>query len=148
MYASKDPVLILQNISKSCVRTVIGSCDVDSVLTTGKNEIQSSIRDMIIKKLEDHDVGLQVTNVTIQDSEPPTAEVMEAFKAVETAKQGKETAINNANKYRNEKLPGAKAQIDKIMQEAEAQKPEELMRRMERLPNSMRCTKNIEKIRK
>ena len=122
VYASKDPVLILQNISKSCVRTVIGSCDVDSVLTTGKNEIQSSIRDMIIKKLEDHDVGLQVTNVTIQDSEPPTAEVMEAFKAVETAKQGKETAINNANKYRNEKLPGAKAQIDKIMQEAEAQK--------------------------
>lgn len=60
--------------------------------------------------------------MTIQDSEPPTAEVMEAFKAVETAKQGKETAINNANKYRNEKLPGAKAQIDKIMQEAEAEK--------------------------
>ena len=79
---------LFANISKSCVRTVIGSCDVDSVLTTGKNEIQSSIRDMIIKKLEDHDVGLQVTNVTIQDSEPPTAEVMEAFKAVETAKQG------------------------------------------------------------
>lgn len=122
VYASEDPVLILQNISKSCVRTVIGSYDVDSVLTTGKNEIQSSIRDMIIKKLEEHDIGLQVTNVTIQDSEPPTAEVMEAFKAVETAKQGKETAINNANKYRNEKLPGAKAQIDKIMQEAEAQK--------------------------
>lgn len=122
VYASEDPVLILQNISKSCVRTVIGSYDVDSVLTTGKNEIQSGIRDMIIKKLEEHDIGLQVMNVTIQDSEPPTAQVMEAFKAVETAKQGKETAINNANKYRNEKLPGAEAQIDKIMQEAEAQK--------------------------
>lgn len=122
VYASKDPVHILQNISKSCVRTVIGSYDVDSVLTTGKNEIQSKVKDMIIAQLDRHDVGLQVVNVTIQDSEPPTAEVMEAFKAVETAKQGKETAINNANKYRNEKLPGAKAQIDKIMQEAEAEK--------------------------
>ena len=47
---------------------------------------------------------------------------MEAFKAVETAKQGKETAINNANKYRNEKLPGAEAQVDKILKEAEAKR--------------------------
>ena len=34
------------------------------------------------------------------------------------AKQGKETAINNANKYRNEKLPEAAANVDKILQEA------------------------------
>ena len=126
LYASEDPVLILQNISKSCVRSVIGSYDVDSVLTTGKNEIQSAIRDMIVAKLEDYDIGLQVFNVTIQDSEPPTMEVMEAFKAVETAKQGKETAINNANKYRNEKLPGAEAEIDKIKQEAQAQKTQRI----------------------
>lgn len=122
VYASEDPVTILESISKSCIRTVIGSYDVDAVLTTGKNEIQSGIKDMIVKKLEQHDVGLQVVNITIQDSEPPTMEVMEAFKAVETAKQGKETAINNANKYRNEKLPGATAEIDKILQEAESSK--------------------------
>lgn len=122
VYASKEPELVLENISKSCIRSVIGSYDVDEVLTTGKNEIQSKIRDMIIGQLEKHDIGLQVMQVTIQDSEPPTEAVMEAFKAVETAKQGKETAINNANKYRNEKLPGAAAEIDKIKQDAEAEK--------------------------
>lgn len=126
VYASEDPVMILQNISKSCVRSVIGSYDVDSVLTTGKNEIQAKVKEMIVAKLEQHDIGLQIVNVTIQDSEPPTVEVMEAFKAVETAKQGKETAINNANKYRNEKLPGAKAEIDKIMQDAEAAKTQRI----------------------
>ncbi|MEG0214952.1 MAG: protease modulator HflK, partial [Hungatella sp.] len=118
--------LILSNIGKSCIRSVIGSYTVDDVLTTGKNEIQGMIKEMMIKKLEDHDVGLQVVNITIQDSEPPTIEVMEAFKAVETAKQGKETAINNANKYRNEKLPGATAEIDKIMQEAESSKTQRI----------------------
>ena len=41
---------------------------------------------------------------------------------METAKQGKETAVNNANKYRNEKLPEAEAQADQIIQDAEAQK--------------------------
>lgn len=126
VYASEDPLLILKNISKSCIRSVIGSYDVDAVLTTGKNEIQSNIKTMIIQKLEQHDVGLQVVNVTIQDSEPPTVEVMEAFKAVETAKQGKETSINNANKYRNEKLPGATAEIDKILQEAESSKTQRI----------------------
>lgn len=122
VYASQNPQQILENISKSCIRTVIGSYDVDSVLTTGKNEIQASVKDMIITKLEEHEIGLQVVNVTIQDSEPPTTAVMEAFKSVETAKQGKETALNNANKYRNEKLPQATAEIDKIMQDAESNK--------------------------
>ncbi len=126
VYASEDPLLILQNITKSCVRTVIGSYDVDSVLTTGKNEIQSKVKQMIIDKLQQHDVGLTVMNVTIQDSEPPTAEVMKAFKAVETAKQGKETSINNANKYRNEKLPEATAQTDKILKEAESSKAQRI----------------------
>lgn len=49
-----------------------------------------------------------------------------AFKAVETAKQGKETSINNANKYRNEKLPIAEADADQILQEAEATKQERI----------------------
>ncbi|MCI8949743.1 MAG: FtsH protease activity modulator HflK [Lachnospiraceae bacterium] len=122
VYASQDPVLILRNISQACIRTVIGGYDVDSVLTTGKTEIQGKIKELVINKLEQQDIGLQVVNVTIQDSEPPTVEVMEAFKAVETAKQGKETAINNANKYRNEKLPQAEARVDQIMQEAESAK--------------------------
>ena len=122
LYASSHPVTILKNISMSCIRTVIGSYPVDDVLTTGKNEIQAAIKEMIILKLEEQDLGVQLVNITIQDSEPPTAEVMEAFKAVETAKQGKETAINNANKYRNEQIPSAEAQADAIVQRAEAAK--------------------------
>lgn len=122
LYASAEPVEILRSISKSCIRTVIGSYPVDDVLTTGKNEIQAAIKEMIIGQLDEQDLGITLVNITIQDSEPPTTEVMEAFKAVETAKQGKETAINNANKYRNEQIPTAQAQADGIIKDAEAQK--------------------------
>lgn len=122
LYASGEPANILRNISQSCIRTVIGSYPVDEVLTTGKNEIQASIKETIIERLDAQDIGVQLVNITIQDSEPPTTEVMEAFKAVETAKQGKETALNNANKYRNEQIPLAQAQADSIIQDAEAQK--------------------------
>ncbi len=126
LYASENPVEILKNISQSCIRTVIGSSNVDSVLTTGKSEIQAEITEMINERLEENDLGIYLVNITMQDAEPPTQQVMEAFKAVETAKQGKETAINNANKYKNEKLPAAEAQVDQILQSAEAQKQERI----------------------
>ena len=126
IYASENPELILKNIAQSCIRGVIASYDVDSVLTTGKTEIQSAIREKIVTQLSIHDIGIQLVNITIQDSEPPTAEVMEAFKAVETAKQGKETSINNANKYRNEQLPEAEAKVDKILKDAEATKQQRI----------------------
>ncbi len=122
LYASTDPVIILKSIAQSSIRTIVGSYNVDSVITTGKYEIQSAIKMSILDKMEAQDIGIQLVNITIQDSEPPTEQVMEAFKSVETAKQGKETALNNANKYRNEKLPQAKAEVDKILQEAESTK--------------------------
>ena len=120
LYASEEPILILKNIAQSSIRMIVGGYDVDSVITTGKSEIQAAIKASILQKLEKQDLGIQLVNISIQDAEPPTEEVMEAFKAVETAKQGKETALNNANKYRNEQIPKADAQVDKILQEAES----------------------------
>lgn len=122
LYASDEPVVILKNIVLSCIRSTIGMYDVDSVITTGKNEIQATIKERIMERLEANNIGIQLINISIQDAEPPTDEVLEAFKEVETAKQGKETAINNAQKYRNEELPAAKAKVDQILKEAEAAK--------------------------
>lgn len=126
LYASSDPVEILRNIVQSCIRNVVGSYKVDSVLTDGKSEIQAKVKEMVIDKLEAQSLGLSIVNLTIQDAEPPTTEVMQAFKAVETAKQEKETIINNANKYRNEKMPEAEADVDNILQEAKTTKTQRI----------------------
>ena len=124
LYNSRQPKEILKNIAQSCIRNIISNYVVDDVITTGKSKIQAEIKEMIIEKLEEQDIGLMLVNISMQDAEPPTEDVIEAFKAVETAKQGKETAINNANKYRNEKLPEASAKADQITQDAEAAKQE------------------------
>lgn len=71
LYAFENPLEILLNISQSSIRTVISSYSVDDVLTTGKNEIQSTIREMILTRLEQQDIGIQLVNITMQDSEPP-----------------------------------------------------------------------------
>ena len=122
LYASDRPEEILKNIAMSNIRSTLSAYTVDSALTTGKAEIQSNIKQMIIDELEDEDIGISLVDASMQDVEPPTDEVNNAFKAVETAKQNKESAINEANQYRNEQLPAAQAQADKITQEAEAKK--------------------------
>ena len=124
LYHSKEPQEILKNIAQSSIRNIISNYAVDDVITTGKSEIQAAIREIMIEKLEEQDIGLMLVNISMQDAEPPTDTVIEAFKAVETAKQGKETAINNANKYRNQKIPEANASADQIIQKAEAEKQE------------------------
>ena len=120
LYNSSDPVGILKMLCQSYIRDTIGLYDVDSVITTGKSEIQSEIKQKVMNRLEQEDLGIQLTNLTIQDAEPPTLEVQQAFTAVETAKQSADTAVNNAKKYANEVTPAASADADQIIKQAEA----------------------------
>ena len=119
LYSSNDPELILRNLIQSQVRNVVGSSTVDAVLTDGKENIQMQVKDLVSQILAEYDIGLTLVDVKIQDAEPPTQEVIEAFKAVETAKQQAETVINDAKAYQNAQLPLAQAQADKLIQNAE-----------------------------
>ncbi|MBR1392164.1 MAG: FtsH protease activity modulator HflK [Lachnospiraceae bacterium] len=122
LYRSDNPDLILKNIAMSSIRSTISAYTVDTAITTGKAQIQSNVRTMIMQELEEEDIGITLVDASIQDVEPPTDLVIEAFTAVETAKQGKESAINQANAYRNEQIPAAEAEADRIIREAEASK--------------------------
>ena len=119
LYSSNDPELILRNLIQSQVRNVVGSSTVDAVLTDGKENIQMQVKELVTRILQEYDIGLTLVDVKIQDAEPPTTEVIEAFKAVETAKQKAETVINDAKAYQNAQLPQAQAQADKLVQNAE-----------------------------
>ena len=119
LYSSNNPELILRNLIQSQVRNVVGSSSVDSVLTDGKEDIQRQVKELVTQILEEYDIGLTLVDVKIQDAEPPTQQVIEAFKAVETAKQQAETVVNDAKAYQNAKLPDAQAQADKLLQNAQ-----------------------------
>lgn len=77
------------------------------------------VKDLVTQILEEYDIGLTLVDVKIQDSDPPTDEVIEAFKAVETAKQQAETVVNDAKAYQNAQLPKAQAEADQLIQNAE-----------------------------
>ena len=119
LYSSEDPADILKSLVQSHIRNVISSYDVDTILTTGKSEIQAKIKEGIQNELAVYDLGLVLIELQLQDCDPPTTEVNEAFKEVETAKQDKDTAINVALSYQNSELPLAQAEADKLIQNAE-----------------------------
>lgn len=121
-YNSTDPELIMKNMALSSIRNTVVNYPVDDVITTAKGQIQSEVKETLQNELTEKNIGLTVVNISVQDAEPPTAEIVQAFKSVETAKQGKETAVNNAKKYQSEELPKAEATADKILQDAEAAK--------------------------
>ena len=122
LYAAEDPILALKTLAMSYIRDTVGSYDVDEVLTTGKGQIQSEIKEKLSNRMELEGFGITVRGVSIQDSEPPTTEVSNAFKAVEDAKQRAEETVNGAKAYQNQKIPAAEAQVKSIVESATADK--------------------------
>ena len=131
LFSANDPPLILKNLIQSQVRNVVGSSTVDAVLTDGKENIQLQVKELVSEILAEYDVGLTLIDVRIQDAEPPTSAVVEAFKAVETAKQNAEAVVNDAKAYQNAKLPEAEAQADKLLQNAQYLKQKRINEAME-----------------
>ncbi len=126
LYNSENPDEILKSLAQSHIRNVISSYTVDQILTTGKGEIQTKIKESIMAELEVYDLGLVLTDIKLQDAEPPTEEVKKAFKDVETAKQERETAVNVATAYKNEQIPKAEAEADRLKADAELSKQQRI----------------------
>lgn len=122
LYNSDNPESILRNMLLACIRSTVADYPVDEVITTAKGQIQASVRDKLTEMLAQSNIGLQCVNLTVQDAEPPTDKIIQAFKEVETARQARETMINSARKYRSEQIPSAEARADQIIQKAEAVK--------------------------
>ena len=122
LYNSDNPEAILRNMLLACIRSTVADYPVDEVITTAKNQIQTSVREKLTNMLSESTIGIQCENLTVQDAEPPTEKIIQAFKEVETARQARETMINAAQKYQSEQIPAAEAKADQIIQKAEAVK--------------------------
>ncbi len=130
-YQIKDPVKFLFNVSdqaetvksaaEAAMREVVGDNNIDSVLTTGKLEIQNGTRELLQGMLQMYDAGVRVVAVQLQDVHPPK-EVVEAFKDVASAREDKSKIINQAEAYRNDLLPRARGSAAKVVNQAEAYK--------------------------
>ncbi|MDQ2696541.1 MAG: FtsH protease activity modulator HflK [Pseudomonadota bacterium] len=114
-----DPDLTLRQAVESAVREVVGKSSMDFVLTEGRAEIVAQVKDLSQRILDQYGTGLQVTNVNLQDAQPPE-EVQDAFADAIKAREDEQRLKNEAEAYSNEILPRARGQAARRLEEAAA----------------------------
>lgn len=117
----KEPRATLTQATESVERGVIGRNNMNYVLLEGRAEIVSDIEFELQKILDSYQSGIVVTNVNLQDAQPPD-QVQSAFEDAIKAREDKERYINEAEAYRNDVVPKARGAASRKIQEAEGYK--------------------------
>jgi modulator of FtsH protease HflK len=120
-----DPLGTLKVISESIIRRSVASHTLDEVLTDNKLAIQQEIKDDLQKIADKYKLGIAITAIQLQDVDPPS-EVDAAFKDVASAREDKNSYINQANSYKNEVIPKARGNAAEMINQAEAYKEERI----------------------
>lgn len=106
-------------IAEAAVRQVVAEEAVDDVLTIDKALIQSRAAGIAQTTLDAYETGLRIVDVQLLESSPPEA-VADAFRDVASAREDKQTVVNEALAYRNEIIPVARGDAATVVAETRA----------------------------
>ena len=82
----RDPETSLRHATDSAVRHVVGSTELNQVLSEGRQAIAGQVKQRLQAYLDSYGAGIQVNTVNIQEARPPE-EVRSAFDDVIKAKE-------------------------------------------------------------
>jgi len=111
-----DVEMALKDIGEAALRQSVGDHPIDDVLTARKAEIQLEVKDKMQELADLYGSGVRITEVQLQEVKPPE-EVADAFQDVATAREEREKFINEAEAYREERLPQAEGEARRIVQQ-------------------------------
>ena len=118
LFKVKDPIGTFRDMNEAVMREVIGDRSVNEVLTTGRQEIASSMEEKLQKMCDQYENGLIINRILLQKVLPPK-QVQDAFNEVNTAEQEKEKMINQALGDYNRIIPRASGEAEQTVQQAE-----------------------------
>lgn len=117
-YRVADPVSVLRDAAQAAMREVVGRMTIDGVLSEQRGEVKLEATAILQDILDAYDAGLEIQDVQLQEVQPPP-EVRAAFDDVIAAAQDASRAVNEAEGYSNELLPGARAQAAELIATAQ-----------------------------
>jgi membrane protease subunit HflK len=134
-YAVRDPQAFLLNVvdspalvqqaGEAAMRQVVANEAVDALLTVDKSEIQQKAAQLTQSALDGYNAGIRVIGVQMLESSPPP-EVADAFRDVASAREDKNTFINEALAYKNQILPEARGTASTTLQSANAYRADKI----------------------
>ncbi len=120
-YHPEDPQYgerVIRTVAESVMNQLVGDYSIDEVLTEKRSEIANLAREATQRILDSYDCGVIIRDLQMQRIRPPSR-VRPAFEEVNASLQRREQLENEAKKERNQKLPIALAERDKLIREAE-----------------------------
>ncbi|MCD4775070.1 MAG: FtsH protease activity modulator HflK [Candidatus Aegiribacteria sp.] len=117
LFNVRDQEGTLRDIAESTTRLIVGDNAIDAVLTTGKLDIQNRVMEMTQLISDEYGLGVNIIAVQLMDVQPPQP-VSAAFKDVATAREDMQAYINEAESYRNQRIPQALADSVEMVNEA------------------------------
>lgn len=118
VFTVSDPEASVKAVAESAMREVVGKTALQDVLTTGRGRVQTQTAELMQKTLDSWGAGVTVVEVQIRSANPPQ-EVTAAFRDVTNAEQDADSAVNEANSYRNRVVNEAKGDAARLTQSAE-----------------------------
>jgi membrane protease subunit HflK len=125
LFSLNDPDGSVQAAAEAAVRSVIGSSDMDQILSAAGANLVSEAQKTLQKTLDGYDSGLRVSEVSFQNVSPPK-EVKDAFDDVNKAREDKQSIENGALAYANKVVPVARGDAAVIAQQAAGYKAERI----------------------
>ncbi|MGS2717450.1 FtsH protease activity modulator HflK [Eionea flava] len=122
-----DPVVSLEHAADSALRHVVGSTELNPVLSEGRGKIATEMRQRLQDYLESYGTGINIVGVNLQEGKPP-AEVKDAFDDVVKAKEDQERLKNEAQSYANGIVPEARGLAQRTIEEANAYRDQVIAR--------------------
>jgi membrane protease subunit HflK len=117
----------LKDATEAALRQVVGQRSIDDTLVTGREQVQADTRTLLQQILNEYQTGIEVLNVALQTVRPPD-QVRAAFDDVVNARVDKESRINEAKAFEQDRLPRAQGDAQQTIQSAEAFKAERIAR--------------------
>ncbi|KHD23084.1 membrane protease HflK [Vibrio caribbeanicus] len=107
----------LRQATDSALRAVIGDSLMDSILTTGRQQIRQSTQETLNEIVDSYDMGVVIVDVNFQSARPPE-QVKDAFDDAIAAREDEERFEREAEAYRNDILPKATGRAERLKKEA------------------------------
>ncbi len=115
LFATRGPDEAVKAVAESAMREVVGKTQLQPIISTGRGQVQLQTADLMQKTLDSWRAGITIVEVQIRSANPPP-EVLVAFREVTNAQQDADSAINEANTYRNRVINEAKGDASRIVQ--------------------------------
>jgi len=114
----KAPETSLKQATDSALRHVVGSTDLDNVISTGREQVALDTAEKLQILLDMYGSGINVVKINIEESRPPS-EVKAAYDDVIKAREDLERLVNEAQAYSNGIIPEARGEAQRMREEAE-----------------------------